>query len=309
MTMPDGFLVPFGDTLAEKAPAFAKAYSNQKGLQAYLESGYAIVRKNDSYLAMTCCYHTYAHKHADELSWCLHEGGRLVVGEAARHGFRDEKDPARVYARSSQGHNTLILNDHSFDWKRDPPYGSGLLASGEQGGWYAILGRNPLLHTASHSRLLLYRPEELVVILDHLKAEEQQNVLRRLHFGPTLVANISDSHVVARTGPKTVATTLADWSKTPTDIDVGRGLINDDGDVDGWTFPNDNTKLETSVVSLRNRIESGVLIHSLQLQSVFVDEINAWVDENNFSLSIQIGSKTTTVDITHLGDHLSISIK
>ena len=90
MVMPDGTMVPFGDTDLEEAPAFAReSAETADGLQAFLESGYAFVRREGSYLGMTCCFHSDAHKQADELSWSLFENGHLVVGEAGRYGYRD----------------------------------------------------------------------------------------------------------------------------------------------------------------------------------------------------------------------------
>jgi hypothetical protein len=263
MVMPDGRMTPFGDTDLEEAPAFVREAARGEGMRAFLQTGYAFVRKNGSYLGMTCAYHSQAHKHADALSWCLFEQGHLVVGEAGRYGYRDETDPARIYARASHGHNVLIVDDQSFPWRDRDPYGSGLLAVGEDGGWYVILGRNPLLEPVDHHRVLLYRPGELVLVVDKIRAEEEHTIDRRLHFGPDLVAEKGDGVVVARDEDGTVIATLFDASEVPVEIGLARGV--EEPRMDGWTFPSDLTKVPSDAVTLRSRMAGGLLIHGLAI--------------------------------------------
>jgi hypothetical protein len=276
MVLPDGRMTPFGDTDLEEAPEFAREAAHKEGLRAFLRTGYAFVRENGSYLAMTCTYHSYAHNHADALSWCLFEDGHLVVGEAGRYGYRDEEDPARIYARASHGHNVLILDDESFPWKDRGAYGSGLLAAGEDDGWYVILGRNPLLEPVDHRRVLLYRPGELVIVVDGLKAEDEHVVDRRLHFGPDLVAEQSGGTVVAKDEDGRVIATLFDASGISVETSVARGV--EEPRMDGWTFPSDLTKVPSDVVTLRSTLASGLLIHGLALSSSVPESVTARAD-------------------------------
>jgi Heparinase II/III-like protein/Heparinase II/III N-terminus len=276
MVMPDGTMSPFGDTDMIEAPAFAREAADQEGLRVFFEAGYAFVRRGSSYLALTCCHHSRAHKHADELSWCLHEGDHLIVGEASRFGYRDEKDPARIYARSSHGHNVLIVDDQSFPWPDHNPYGSGLLAAGEGGGWYAILGRNPLLDGVDHRRLLLYRPGELVVVADELESKAEHTIDRRLHFGPELVAAVSGSEVVARADGNPVAA-LFEASEVPVEVTLARGEV--EPRMDGWTFPRDNTKVPSDAVTLRTRLASGTLVHGVAVGRGAPDAVTVKVEE------------------------------
>jgi heparinase II/III-like protein len=263
MVMPDGTMTPFGDTDLMEAPVFAREAAHEEGFRAYPETGYAFVRQNGSYLGLTCGHHGRAHKHADELSWCLFENGHLVVGEASRYGYRDEKDPARIYARASHGHNVLIVDDRSFRWMDRDPYGSGLLAFGEGGGWYAILGRNPHLEGVAHRRILLYRPGELVLIVDQVEALRPHTIDRRLHFGPDLVASRSDGTVVAKDVDGHLVATLLEGSEVQGEISMARGV--EEPRMDGWTFPRDLTKVPSDTVTLRARMASGLLLHGIAL--------------------------------------------
>jgi hypothetical protein len=273
MVMPDGRMTPFGDTDLEEAPAFAREAAGEQGMRPFLRTGYVFVRQNGSYLAMTCSYHSYAHKHADALSWCLFEDGHLVVGEAGRWGYRDEEEPARIYARGSHGHNVLMLDDESFPWKDRRAYGSGLLAAGEDDGWYVILGRNPLLEPVDHRRVLLYRPGELVLIVDSLQAEDEHVVDRRLHFGPDLVAEQNEGRVVARDEDGREIATLFDASQLSVEISMARGV--EEPRMDGWTFPSDLTKVPSDAVTLRCTMASGLLIHGVALGSRVPESVTA----------------------------------
>jgi Heparinase II/III-like protein/Heparinase II/III N-terminus len=273
MVLPDETMTPFGDTDMLEAPAFAKEAAGEDGVRVFLRGGYAFARRDGSYLGFTSCYHSHAHKHADELSWCLFENGHLVVGEASRYGYRDEQDPSRIYARSSHGHNVLIVDDESFPWRGQDPYGSGLLAFGEGDGWFAVLAHNPLLKHVNHHRLLLYRPGELVLVMDQVEGNRKHTIDRRLHFGPDLIAAESDGAVVARDDQGRVIATLIEASEDPAEISVARGV--EEPRMDGWTFPRDLTKVPSDAVTLRTRLASGLLLHGVATSSTVPQRLAA----------------------------------
>jgi Heparinase II/III-like protein/Heparinase II/III N-terminus len=284
MVLPDGKMIPFGDTDLEEAPEFAREAATEEGMRAYPRTGYAFVRRNGSYLGFTCCYHSYAHKHADELSWTLFENGHLIVGEAGRYGYRDEKDPARIYARASHGHNALIVEDESFPWRDREMYGSGLLSAGEAYGWYTIVGRNPLIEPIEHRRVLLYRPGDLVLVVDQLQAEEEHTIDRRLHFGPELIASESDGTVVAKDEDGRLLATLFDASEVPVEIDLARGV--EQPRMDGWTFPRDLVKVPSDAATLRCTMASGLLIHGIALTPSLPERVTARVEGDGMVIEI-----------------------
>jgi hypothetical protein len=306
MVMPDGTMTPFGDTDLEQAPAFARESAEAAdGMQAFLETGYAFVRREGSYLGMTCCYHSDAHKQADELSWSLFENGHLVVGEAGRYGYRDEKDPARIYARASHGHNVLIVDDESFPWRDRAAYGSGLLATGEGDGWYAILGRNPLVEPVDHRRVLLYRPGELVLVVDRVEADEEHTIDRRLHFGPELVAAKREGAVVAQDEDGKLLATLFDASEGSVEISIARGV--EEPRMDGWTFPRDLMKVPSDAVTLRSRMATGMLIHGIALTSSASKDVTARMEDDRMIVEIHEEQGGSEISIAQAGTELSVA--
>jgi hypothetical protein len=283
--MPDGRLVPFGDTNCEPAPAFAGGRQEQ-GLGAFLRAGMAFVRHGDSYLAVTGGYHTVAHKHGDELSWCLCEDGRLLVGEAGRWGFRSEQDPQRIYARSSQGHNTLVLDDETFPWfaYQGREYGSALNAAGAGHGWYVIAGQNPLLKDAEHERFICYRPAELLVIIDRLTTGEVRTVHRRVHAAAGIGAASLDHAVLLTDEDGADLARLRDWS----DVDVDLSIVHGQSEptVEGWTYLLDMQEEPVFTMIMACQASACVLVHSLEFTETPISRLRVQPLENGFELSI-----------------------
>jgi hypothetical protein len=113
--MPDGSLVPLGDTSPKEIgaqdhpdgsmhPALAHVVSRgQAGappgntMRAFRESGYVVIRdgwpsRDDppgewSYLAQTFAFHSRVHKHADDMSFVWYERGRQLLADAGRYGY------------------------------------------------------------------------------------------------------------------------------------------------------------------------------------------------------------------------------
>jgi hypothetical protein len=306
MVLPDGMMTPFGDTDLDEAPAFAREAAGEEGLRAFLETGYAFVRRDGSYLGMTCCYHSTAHKQADELSWSLFENGHLVVGEAGRYGYRDEKDPARIYARASHGHNVLMVDDESFPWRdHNVGYGSGLLAAGEGEGWYAILGRNPLVEAVEHRRLLLYRPGELVLVVDQVTAEEEHTIDRRLHFGHELVATKTEDGVVVKDEDGRLVATMLEGSEAPVEISLARGV--EEPRMDGWTFPRDLVKVPSDAVTLRSTIASGLLVHGVAVSPSVPERVAARTEDDRIVVEIDGEQGRSEVRVAQAGTELSLA--
>jgi len=285
MVLPDGSILPFGDTDRMDIPAFARRIGSPEGMAIMRNGGFAVVRHGASYLAVTSCFHVHAHKHADELSWVLFERGELVVGEAGRYGYHSEADPLRVYARSSHAHNTLTLDGESFPWQQSHPYGSGILAAGAGGGWYAVLGVNALLDPASHHRLFCYRPAEALIVVDDLTCEGVGSVARRVHAGETLCAQATGPASATLAGDS-VQAVLRDWSGIPVAIDVVRG---EEGErADGWTFPRDSRKVPVDVVSLGSAARNGLLVHSLAIDPTALEDVSAVRADSGYTVCATI---------------------
>ncbi|MBA2764861.1 MAG: heparinase II/III family protein, partial [Thermoleophilaceae bacterium] len=159
------------------------------GARAFFESGFAAIRDpgRGDLLALAAGYFNRWHKHADELSFELFASGTHVVADSGRVGKRLPGD----YAGSATAHSTLTVDGVDFADRLRPFYGSGLDAIGEGDGWHALLAHNPrLLHQdVRHSRLLLYRPDVALIVVDQLDADEPHIYRRFVQLGPTVAVD------------------------------------------------------------------------------------------------------------------------
>ncbi len=192
LVLPDGSTPPLGDSDMIPAPPWAQESARLcHGMRFFAQAGIASVRTSDSMLVVSAGYHTHAHKHADELGFCLFERGSLLLAEAGKYGY-DKLDPARVYAVSSRAHSVLLVDGEPFTPLGAPPYGGALSRVGEGAGWFAVEGSNPLLarQDVEHRRLFVYRPGVLLVIVDMVESPCVREYTRLFHFAPGVVAEL-----------------------------------------------------------------------------------------------------------------------
>lgn len=234
-TEPDGFLVPFGDTNFEHVPsaAIAARAADDPPLVVLSKAGYAFARAGRSYLAIAASYFNRTHKHWDELTFDLFEGGERVVTDT---GFY-ELDPgrARTFQESPQAHSTLTV-DHKEFKPSGGAYRSGILAGGRGRGWVAVLGENPLLEGdgVEHRRLFLYKPGVALIVVDRAQSEKAHTFQRQVQIGPTITTTPAGNKSIALTSSGGYRATISDESRPGSKLSVVRGRSDPLG---GFSFP------------------------------------------------------------------------
>lgn len=169
---PDGSLLPFGDTSEMPAASQAVAAGEPlpRGVLELRESGFAVVRTDEDYLAVQAGFHSRAHKHCDDLSvvW-WHDGVRVLV-DGGRYGYGEllpPKSPLRTlgfyyasderqYVEGAEAHSTVRLRSRDHDRRRSP-YGSGLVSARADGEAYVVEGAARHA-TWSHERTVRLEP-------------------------------------------------------------------------------------------------------------------------------------------------------
>ena len=185
MTEPDLHWVQAGDSYGDKADRFAQAISrDQRGMRVLSKSGMAFVKKKDSYLSLLSDYHSSIHRHSDDLSFDLYESGHRIVSDT---GIPDKDfGTPYLFAISAAAHSVVEVDGQDFPRDDAHAYGSGLLASGEGDGWYAIEATNPLVAAqgVDHRRLLLYKPGSILIVADRLRSQRNHSYRSFFQFGP-----------------------------------------------------------------------------------------------------------------------------
>lgn len=190
-------------------------------MRGFRSSGYAVIRdgwpsgsddfKEWSYLAQTCAFHSRAHKQADDLSFIWYDHGQEILTDAGRFGYLDPSDPKsdlrkegfryshpdRVYVESTRAHNTVEIDGRSFPRMGVKPYGSALLNWGEKAGVYFIESHARHWRSIRHARVLLFRPEEWLIVFDWLWDDKKKphQFTQRFHFAPELERLENNSHL------------------------------------------------------------------------------------------------------------------
>jgi len=189
---PNGGRLQWGDSGGQRAPQeFVDAAADLDGLESKRRSGLAFVRDGDAYLATMASYFNRVHKHSDELSFGLYDAGRQVVSDTGDY----ERDAGawRDFTTSAYAHSTLVVDGEPFERTDEAAYGSGIAAAGRGpsasgSDWYAIRGSNPLLASKgiTHQRWFVYKPGEVLVIVDRVESSAPHSYTRYFHLGPTI---------------------------------------------------------------------------------------------------------------------------
>lgn len=265
-TTPGGRTAQLGDTDDVPAPAWARdAAAPLRGMRLLPRAGLAFVRDGGSYLAVTAAYHGPAHKHADDTGFILIEGGRTILADAGRWGYYED-EPERRHARSAAAHNVLSVDWKDFDWRGAEPYGSGLEAAAESdddGGWYAIAVRNPLLarQGVEHRRVLFYRPGTALLVVDRVRSAALHQYLRNFNFAPGLELDLRDGKQLAVSG-RGVSATLTDLSER-TEVSLNRGM--EEPPHVGWSYPADRERREAWTATYRSYGEEMTMLTAIGL--------------------------------------------
>jgi Heparinase II/III-like protein/Heparinase II/III N-terminus len=297
MTSPDGTLPTIGDTSAGANPdPPAREFIEQcSGLRSFPRSGYCMVREGGSYLFVTAAFHTQAHKHADDLSFCLYEEGRLLIGDSANAGY-DYDSAARQFCVSPSAHSGIGIDSHT--WIADPRggSGSGIVAAGSIDGTHAILAENQRIAPDDRvaRRLFLYRPGRSLVVIDEVAARDDEVVERYLQLSPELSATVlSNGEVeILRDGSRTAwLAPLEEEDGAPDSVSVLRGRTSPP--LGGLFFP-EIERVEACTTVVLSRYGGGMFGYLLTLGKA--EEPGAvWADGS-------LAGPTAKVVISGMGD-------
>lgn len=193
---PDGHLCAIGDSAPKPKKAKPPRLPGDTVGRLFKEAGYGVVRHNwgrtggaTSMLIATCGHHSLKHKHADDLSFELFEGGRRLIVDSGKCTY--DKGPLKAYARGAAAHNSIDMLEECSDngLRGTAPPGGGLTRL-EQLSWGWIIDgafQRPG-HGVRHRRRFLYRPSEWLVLLDEVDAGLERRMTAWLHLASTITA-------------------------------------------------------------------------------------------------------------------------
>jgi hypothetical protein len=274
------------------------------GLTAFRDAGFAAVRSGESYLLVTAGHHSSVHKHPDDLSFCWYEAAAPVVVEAGKHSY-DVERPEYKYARSPWAHNVVMVDDEPL-WSPEV-VGSGLRATGEGDGWYAILMDDLHAGTASarHQRLLVFAPGRLLLVFDHVQAERSDAEWTRVfHLAPSWCIDVIEGDRVRfREGERQLW--LADCGSAACSITHERG--GEIGKRGGWWFPRFGEAETLHTVHLRSRGGAQVLVTQFSCDRAEETEwdLGHWWWDGSVEVSLRVSG--ASIQVAAIGDEIRVS--
>jgi hypothetical protein len=279
-----------GTTRFTKFPKWARtAGTKQIGLSPYDNSGFSIVKQKDSYLLALAVYHDERHKHRDELSFSWLEAGSRIITDSGHYSYRSEKAEGR-YATSTRAHNTLMVDNEDFDLKR--PYGSGMRATGDKDGWYAIIGHNPLLarKQVAHERLWVYRPGQWLVVVDRVGSPKEHTHDRFFHFWHERKVALSDDGLATVEFDKG-SVYARDFSSQKVEAKL---LENEKNPLQGVMFTNGKKPRPNAVLQLTGKGDKVVYGMAFRVGQELPKKMSVSYDRNR-GYQVELGDDTMTL--------------
>ena len=235
LTYPDGRWVPVGDSHGAgpqlTGPVEPDCLPDGAGCWAigdFTKSGYALVRSlpeaddgESSMLFVSAMATPTGHKHSDDLSFVLMEGGREIFTDSGRYGYNF--DEVRSYVRSARAHNIPSLIDRRIDPYDIEPENTHLAPVLVDGGQFVIRGVVDRPGLFLHERVFSYVPGALLRIEDKLNNLTDSRWQSNLHLAPDLIPEIGKTGFVVSAGDLTVR---AEFSGDGCEISAVRGVTN-----------------------------------------------------------------------------------
>jgi hypothetical protein len=304
---PDGMIPQFGYSDLVSAPDFAQREArNDHGMLSLLRTGLAVVRQPGSYLSVIAMFHNLAHKQADDLSFDLFDDGLRVVSDTGLYN----KDRNRYYefASSPAAHSTLTVDGEPFPLDEDHVYGSGLVATGRGDGWYAILGRNPLLSDqgVDHTRLFLYKPGEALIVADRVRSDGEHTYRRHFQLGPEVKLGQPGGAAdpLALSGPGFAGSLTSTASVGELGVKAVKGSTDP---LRGFVFPSFRTKVPRWTVTYESKATDADYATAFDLAGRGLRAKVSDFTPNSATLRLEGGGgPSVTLEVTRDGPRLAI---
>ncbi len=235
--MPDGMLLPFGDTpriLAAERAHFPIG-TNQQGEPGasgvrWFKSGGLVVQhvssnagQSNSYLAFNGAFHSRQHKQADDFNFLLHANGMAIFDDPGTFTYQYD-DPRRMYVESTRAHSCLEIDGLNTSRYNNEAYGSAIRHVQEVGPMLFIEANlhrkrlispdlpNNAITTADgvpvdvrHSRKLIHLPGEFLLVVDDVKSTNEHVFKQHFNLNHKLLIKLGNKAMVMH-GKSLIAT-------------------------------------------------------------------------------------------------------
>jgi Heparinase II/III-like protein/Heparinase II/III N-terminus len=273
MRMPDGRLVPLGDTDGE-APrqppmGLRRHHSAQAGtIESLNHSCYCFVRRVShdnagewSFLGIKAGFEVNTHRHHDEMSYVWSESGWDIVTDSGKYSY--DKDDMRQYVRSSRAHN--VIQFAGLDLNGDVAHRTGHLTKAiQEHPWGIAVGaewtHQPL--GIRQRRAFYFSPGRWLIVADEFQAKDVVSFVHRTQLAPEFSVKIARTQFNSR--HESGAELGVDfWSSVPVQTRLHQGVRTPQ--IEGWISRSYRSSQPAPVLALEGRARQARLVMALSL--------------------------------------------
>ena len=206
ITKSDGTVPMVGDSFDDKALSISKDHvtnehlmfeitNGQEGVEigtrsiVYDDAGVAVF-KNDwelqtpIYLALFNAFHSTVHKHSDDLSFVLSYGETDYFVDTGKYNFV-ESDPYRAFIRSVFSHNTISVDNQTYNFRNEDFIGNPVIESYSITENYSyVRASHTIFDGVSITRTLIMFNDGAVYIHDLCESNIEHSYSQIFNIGP-----------------------------------------------------------------------------------------------------------------------------
>lgn len=310
---PDGKRVLLGDSNLKVTPPEAlSAGRGDDGMLFLRRSGIAMVKRprpDPSYLMFASTFQNGTHNQADALTLDLYADRQRILSDSGL--FDKEEDPWQEYSRDAYSHSVMTIDRKSFPLDKKFRYHSGLRASGQGDGWFAIQGVNPnaeRVQGVRHARLVLYKPGYALVVVDSTRSAKPHSYERYFQLGKDLTAKKAGSSTVSLTGKHGFEGQLTSTGTAPSTVTLAHGQTDP---VRGWLFPRYRKRVPRPTAQFTasgRNLDEVATLSLVQGGAPLVATLDGPVTRSGVSVTLRKGGKQRgRVDVRRFGSHLRVT--
>ncbi|MGY8670943.1 MAG: heparinase II/III domain-containing protein, partial [Candidatus Poseidoniales archaeon] len=132
-------------------------------------------------------YHSFAHKHSDDLSFVLSYGETDFLVDSGKYNF-DEDDPYRKYIRSTLAHNTITVDNVSYPINNSNDFGNPIVKNYYVSNDFSFIQASHSLYDGVEiTRTLLFFSDGAIYIHDQIDSMEPHHYTQVFNVGSDVI--------------------------------------------------------------------------------------------------------------------------
>ncbi len=308
---PDGKRVLLGDSNLKPTPPEASAAArDDDGILFLRRSGIGAVKSpapDPAYLLFAATFQNGTHNQADALTLDLFDRGRRILSDSGLYDKED--DPWQVYSRAAYSHSVMTIDGKTFPLDKKFRYGSGLRASGQGDGWFAMEGVNPnaeRVQGVRHTRLVLYKPHHALIVVDSARSKRSHTYQRLFQLGKDVKAAKAGRSTVRLRGKHGFRGELSSTGNAPAKVSLSTGQKDP---VRGWLFPHYRVRAPRTTAQFTDRGKNvdEVATFSLAKGAPMVARLTSFARNGSAALRLATGGAPAgSLTVTRSGSHLRV---